>query len=445
MPTENRSSNTREQLDALWRDIQDSALRSEDPPHVRFAAAILACPTPQPHPEPIAWMVGTAFWWTKEEAERDAAATGLPIVGLGPMAANTTIQQHQGEPVALPTRHVHEHHGCFLSERQHGWNACLDEIAKLGPLYTHADPARLEKLESALKGAMKLNKEGAERERSIIAERDTLRAQLAEAHELLRDALASHGVMLMSDPPQDPWKTRRIGERIREALSASAEPTSQKITTTEDSKMKDDKTDLPYVEADVNDSILSGKDWATYTIADQPPEYTHMQFSVNRGYGESRSLAELYKHYFVDGVLPELGDEIRMVCTRRTADHLEINLKVFPKTQKWVPYDEICRSQHPGQILTPMEDHASAEPSAPTEDDYLPEGIVEAAIHGQIISLPSAPVEIDERAEFEAHMLRDFPGVKLIRSLSREHYRNPSHEGAWRSWQARAALDRKPS
>ncbi|EJN33291.1 hypothetical protein PMI38_04846 [Pseudomonas sp. GM84] len=42
-------------------------------------------PAPQPHPEPMAWMVGTAFWWTKEEAERDAAETGLPIVGLGPM------------------------------------------------------------------------------------------------------------------------------------------------------------------------------------------------------------------------------------------------------------------------------------------------------------------------------------------------------------------------
>lgn len=45
-------------------------------------------------------------------------------------------EQNYGEPVALPCRHVHKHHGCFLSERQHGWNACLDEIAKLGPLYT---------------------------------------------------------------------------------------------------------------------------------------------------------------------------------------------------------------------------------------------------------------------------------------------------------------------
>lgn len=53
----------------------------------------------QNHPAPIAWMVGTAFWWTKEEAERDAAETGLPIVGLGPMVGPTPAQQRQGEPV----------------------------------------------------------------------------------------------------------------------------------------------------------------------------------------------------------------------------------------------------------------------------------------------------------------------------------------------------------
>ncbi|MFV2949983.1 hypothetical protein [Pseudomonas japonica] len=58
-------------------------------------------PAPQPNPEPIAWMVGTAFWWTKEEAERDAADTGLPIVGLGPMTCAAPAEQHHGEPVAL--------------------------------------------------------------------------------------------------------------------------------------------------------------------------------------------------------------------------------------------------------------------------------------------------------------------------------------------------------
>ncbi|WP_312151891.1 hypothetical protein [Pseudomonas sp.] len=51
------------------------------------AKAILDAPAPQPHPEPIAWMVGTAFWWTKEEAERDAAEVDEPVVGLCPIAS----------------------------------------------------------------------------------------------------------------------------------------------------------------------------------------------------------------------------------------------------------------------------------------------------------------------------------------------------------------------
>lgn len=49
-----------------------------------------------PHPDPIAWMVGTAFWWTKEEAERDAAETGRQIVGLGPMANNAEVERLRG-------------------------------------------------------------------------------------------------------------------------------------------------------------------------------------------------------------------------------------------------------------------------------------------------------------------------------------------------------------
>ncbi len=60
-----------------------------------------ANPTTQPHPEPIAWMVGTAFWWTKEEAERDAAESGLPIVGLGPMTESADIDQLQLEIAEL--------------------------------------------------------------------------------------------------------------------------------------------------------------------------------------------------------------------------------------------------------------------------------------------------------------------------------------------------------
>lgn len=114
MPTENRSSNTdprdvfirlnplglgEEELRKDSSGFEDQRTHSD---YLLFLAGYREThPEPQPHPEPIAWMVDTAFWWTKEEAERDAAATGLPIVGLGPMAANTTIQQHQGQPVAV--------------------------------------------------------------------------------------------------------------------------------------------------------------------------------------------------------------------------------------------------------------------------------------------------------------------------------------------------------
>ncbi|MPS98249.1 MAG: hypothetical protein E2581_07085 [Pseudomonas sp.] len=58
----------------------------------------------QPHPEPIAWMVGTAFWWTKEEAERDAEATGLPIVLVGPIpeCSRPTELSQSAPAVSIP-------------------------------------------------------------------------------------------------------------------------------------------------------------------------------------------------------------------------------------------------------------------------------------------------------------------------------------------------------
>ncbi|MNN05376.1 hypothetical protein D3C81_1181340 [compost metagenome] len=104
MPTENRSSNTEmvsvprepsaQMLDAARNApvpmvyVDSMRARQDLEFSARYKAAIAQCtqPAPQPHPEPIAWMVGTAIWWTNEEAERDAAAMGLPVVTLGPCA-----------------------------------------------------------------------------------------------------------------------------------------------------------------------------------------------------------------------------------------------------------------------------------------------------------------------------------------------------------------------
>ena len=98
MPTENRSSNTDPRdvfirlnplgLDA--KDLRKDSTGFQDPrthsDYLLFLAGYRETHAePQPHPEPIAWMVGTAIWWTKEEAERDAAEVGQTVVGLGPM------------------------------------------------------------------------------------------------------------------------------------------------------------------------------------------------------------------------------------------------------------------------------------------------------------------------------------------------------------------------
>lgn len=124
---------------------------------------------------------------------------------------------------------------------------------------------------------------------------------------------------------------------------------------------------------------------------------------------------------------------------------------------------------------------------AQTEDDYCPDGIVEAAIHGQIVKLPSAPkfnkdevvcrryelngrvffhyddepiyesvpvtvdelvkmamlsapVEIDERAAFE----RIYHRHSLKRDELTGLYFDSETRSLFDGWQARAALERKP-
>ncbi|WP_054881808.1 hypothetical protein [Pseudomonas sp. NBRC 111128] len=225
MPTENRSSNT--EMVSLSRDLIDLTLAHlpNDSAAKWEIHEVLARPAPQPHPEPIAWMVGTAIWWTKEEAERDAVATGLPIVGLGPMTGASPADQHQGEPVALPARKSQptELSDVFVDANNEGWNACLDEIAKLGPLYTHpapADAGEVEQLRERVDLLEKYETDCLSLVRDAESERDTLRAQLAERDALLRDALSE-----LENGPLT-FNRAELRNRLHVVLSASAEPSA---------------------------------------------------------------------------------------------------------------------------------------------------------------------------------------------------------------------------
>ncbi|EKT4567258.1 hypothetical protein QEM43_002942 [Pseudomonas putida] len=167
------------------------AQRASQPAHAQVFSNEPAAPQPQ-HPEPIAWMVGTAIWWKKEEAERDAAATGLPIVGLGPMAANTTVQQHQGQLVAVEG-------ATFMGE----------------PNFQHS-------IEWYREGISKHWKKICEQRVSI----DALEKQLAEAQALLRIYESFPGYLIdhcEGDTIYEESLQHWLAEHIK-SLPASAEP-----------------------------------------------------------------------------------------------------------------------------------------------------------------------------------------------------------------------------
>lgn len=217
MPTENRSSNTemvsvpRERLQA-WQQRFSKAQMFQQSTEVQAA---LTQPAALPHPEPIAWMVDTAFWWTKEEAERDAADTGLPIVGLGPMSCAAPAEQHKGEPVAWlysrPEGQVEP--VVTLNKASAADRGSWDEA----PLYAHAHSGEVERL--ARKAANADLALGAQ-----TRQVHSLRAQLAEQDSLLREVLEAFKLETDGsciNPGRDfirPWAAKLA------ALTSSAAP-----------------------------------------------------------------------------------------------------------------------------------------------------------------------------------------------------------------------------
>lgn len=167
-------------------------------------------PVPQPHPDPIAWMVGTAFWWTKEEAERDAAETGLPIVGLGPMAGVAAAEQRSGDPVAWMAMTLKGSLAGTLGLARYDQRLNPDLYEGPFPVFRHADPGEVERL----RGWVSAYKQSRERLHEWLREEQlkniSLRAQVAEAHALLREVRPS-------------CHPKHI-DKIDAFLSASAEP-----------------------------------------------------------------------------------------------------------------------------------------------------------------------------------------------------------------------------
>ena len=286
--------------------------------------------------------------------------------------------QHQGEPVALPARKSIPDQATFAGgnsyytkcfDQARSWNACLDEIARLGPLYTHPDAGEVERLRilaadlaggevadleetrqanAQLTGDLQSAEQEVERLRadleSVKSSRDAfaqnaidLRAQLAERDALLRD-------LVSMDIP----RTAAAIERAKQILSASAEP----------NQCDGCQAGIPLV----NGAHRMGKPG---------------------GYADTMS----------------------------------------------------CQAGK----------YASAEPSASKCEDG---GMCEGSSHKCDSCEPSAPVECDERADFERHVILA-TGRPIDSELKRHPVRHDEYEcrtmqTRWNDWQARAALERKP-
>lgn len=96
-------------------------------------------------------------------------------------------QQRQGEPVALPARKPWDGLAATGENlKVSGWNEYRDAVEKLGPLYTHADPAEVERLRAVI-----------EQQKNLI---ESLRAELVESHSIDASAEPSAPVTNEAQP-----------------------------------------------------------------------------------------------------------------------------------------------------------------------------------------------------------------------------------------------------
>lgn len=310
-------------------------------------------------------------------------------------------EQYQGEPVALPERKevVEEWATPGGPYRAEGWNACLDEIAKLGPLYTHADSGEVERLRAEnirliedrarfpdrpddigrmitchignLKNQVKSSEDYARKWRWGL---EAAERKLAELEALCWGLIGSSGK-----------KRAQYLEKLQASLSASAEPSAPARNQCDGCQ-----AGIPIV----NGAHRMGR----------PGGYTDAMSCQASRYESA----------------PVEIDESRTV---RRFTYISI-------------YNEGC-------ALVPLDD--GPDPDFDTGTEYVEASYYDEARAALSASAkPSAPVERDERAEFVAHMRKQGGLIEWALGWDGARFEHPPTQGKWETWQARAALERMP-
>lgn len=338
-------------------------------------------------------------------------------------------QQHQGEQVTLPARKDPTQGWAVPGgvAKADGWNEYHDEIAKLGPLYTHpapTDPGEAERLRDEIDGlgglreklsdmthardlcfddTKKLRAQMAEKEAlaaRLNKEADGLARKLAEAHALLLEVVGDVHFVIASD-------TR---ERIDAHLSASAEP-AKDANAGEVERLRAEVAKFRgcCVDLDSEKRELEHKMDAYKGAAEEAAALRAQLSELKQG----------LESQVVEGMRADakwLRDELDKALLQLAEAHA-----LLRKVRKfgWTNVEPEERAR----VRAEVREHLSASAE------------------------PSAPVEVDERKEFEKAVIdkaeRFHPELRQYGDQPDAEYRDANIEWAWGLWQARAALERK--
>lgn len=324
-------------------------------------------------------------------------------------AMNARADHHQGEPVALPSckARLSESHDWDQGYRD-GWNACLDEIAKLGPLYTHADTGEVERLQRRIANAdlaLKAQTQNCETLRAQLAEQKQIIEALCEGTDGSTPALLTIGRLQTQLAERDALLQRTLPylSNTPDLVQHGAEDLAEEIRSTSAGKPCYGPNEW---------GTECGKCGKCKTASAEPISGTPLaQLTEAKRllHTASTSLARW---------LGQNDDPRKQIIAFLEGCAEPINDLCADGAHEFVPFRSEC---------VKCGEPYSAEPSAErrtTGSDFF-----ETAFGSE----SSAPVERDERADFE-----DW--------CRKEHVDPKSHKGAdsWEGWRARAALERKP-
>jgi len=391
MPTENRSSNTEmvsELLPCPFCGQQDFLIERLD----SDASVVICQGLTGPHEACLArGPVGVAQDEGEEQPGRDKAVE----------LWNSRAEQGQGEPVALPARWTRQNFPAYMSDdaamaRVETWNACLDEIAKLGPLYTHADPGEVEPWKQFGKDACEAMEDRKKEVYALRAENEAFDAGMRN----LACQLSAGGYNA------ETLTAAQLVEKVQWGVTNLAEGHARIVDS-----LRAQLAERDALRSFANEIIAAAYEGGSFEGGDiQDMAVKHGLLRIESRVAECGESCACREYGFP------------AECYRKTA------------------------------LLS-----ASAEPSAPKDWCSTMErpkskcGCPDCGSSLVQIGEPSAPVERDERAAFEHFECEDPNGPQvdpmwMLRcTINPDNYGILSVQSDWQAWQSRAALERKPS